>query len=444
MISTCSLLSQEQTPGIIVLNPGQLAYSHQLGRNMSLASWQSRLRPTAISEPYALDKKYNFVPGKYHDTMHLIFEPDHLIGHQNSSEHVHTVVRHVLPQLTAGNARLHIVAIGDGSTPTLEVLSQQMAMRVGGIPESIALIETGHEHEEILNGDLKTFLSLAGKSWVQSDEPKGTKLAMPDGPLLGMPALSYAPGTNASSQDVNGHNFTIADDQDGAGAFFTQDRDLNMVTDLLGHHDVNDSSRDDLSEASTIIAVSPELPDIDDSKDFFENKENIEPRDFAPLHPNTDGDSPHVAIELPLNLAINSPPAMDVPPNTPADTPPALDMIVDEVNGEGNDITEDTLATTDFDPEVGEEEDNEDDDDDEGGEEDKEPSPEPPAPVSCPTFSAGVCDGVIETVFPAVMDDVLDHLWFHITRVREHDAKEAADAAANGVAWPREGERHDD
>ena len=260
---------------------------------------------------------------------------------------------------------------------------------IGGIPESIALIEPRHEHEAISGGASKTFLAAVGKSWVQSEEPKGTKLQLPDGPLLGMPALEFAPGAEAS--DVRSSVEKVESDD-----------------------------RDDLSEASTIIADSPKLEDLKISKDPILEKENIDPKDSAQFHASTQNYEAHAAIRAPPDATgINSPPPMEVPPNTPIGSPPALALsATDEKVVEEKVVEEKAIAVEDYDED--------------------DPPALPPAPVSCPTFSAGVCDGVVETVFPVVMDDVLEHLWFYIKQARQVDAV----ASEKGKAWPRDGGDH--
>lgn len=53
----------DEVPGLVVLNPGQLLFS-SASKNMTMASWLSRRRPNAISEPYMISRKHNFVQGK--------------------------------------------------------------------------------------------------------------------------------------------------------------------------------------------------------------------------------------------------------------------------------------------------------------------------------------------------------------------------------------------
>jgi hypothetical protein len=53
----------DEVPGLVVLNPGQLLFSSAL-KNMTMASWLSRRRPNAISEPYMISRKHNLARGR--------------------------------------------------------------------------------------------------------------------------------------------------------------------------------------------------------------------------------------------------------------------------------------------------------------------------------------------------------------------------------------------
>ncbi|KAM3421992.1 hypothetical protein BST61_g2369 [Cercospora zeina] len=319
-----------KAPGIVVLNPGQLLYSHDLGRGLTLASWQSRSRPTAISGPCKIEPKYNSIP-----------------GHENPRKHVETVLQQILPQITAEKARLHIIAIGDGTAATVDaidhsILAQDRFIVGGGILESIALIGATHEHEKV-SQSLQTFLASTGKGWVQGEELKGTIVQMPSPTSFGMPALEHAPGTEIRTEErggaaVNGDTTADAPSVNGT----------NLAN---GDHD-----------------------------------ELVQPLATLSVHEES--------LSVP-----------GAPPNTPADS------------GTTTPATVDSTCPSPARP----------DKDNNTVEVDDEDYPAPQAlPVSCPTYSAGVCDGVTETVFPAVIDDVLEHLWFYIQQGQESDVKDAS------------------
>ncbi|GIZ38689.1 hypothetical protein CKM354_000209600 [Cercospora kikuchii] len=332
-----------EAPGIIVLNPGQLLYSHGLGRNLTVASWQSRPRPTATSEPYKVEPKHNSIPG--HETPH---------------KHVQTTFRNILPQIIAEDARLHIIAIGDGTTATIDTIDQIMLIRGhisigGGVLGTVALLDAKHEHEKIASLLLKRYLASVGKGWVQGEEAKGTVVQMPNRESLGMPALEYAPDAQAnvekpSGATCNGHRTPDAPAVNG--------------------HNITNGNHADLVQPLSALAAVDEL------------------------------------------LSVPGP-----PPNTPADSGTTSPATV--ASNPGSPAKSNKVETTieDADGDY--------------------PAPES-LPVSCPTYSAGVCDGVTETVLPAVINDVLEHLWFYIQKGQESDAKEAARSEMRGQAWPRD------
>ncbi|KAI5357490.1 hypothetical protein Slin14017_G119920 [Septoria linicola] len=348
----CGGEGEDETPGIIILNPGQLLYSHDMGKNVSMPTWQSRPRPTAISECYKIEPRYNFIP-----------------GHENPHKHVQTVFNHILPKLIPSNARLHIITIGDGAEPTIDLLNQTLLKNANlklqaGMLESIALIDPTHDHDSITSDLLRAFLATKGKSWVQSEETKGTRLLMPEGALLGMPALEYAPNARAVLSELEGALVTDSSDEVASA------QDSNVVeSDSNEHEDSAAAGADD-------------------------------DRSPTPVPPNTP------AALLP------SSPEPTFTPQTVTLPQPQPDQEVSAPNNNENEFDE---------------------------EEDEYPPP-PPLPVSCPTYSAGVCDGVVETVFPAVMDDVLEHLWTRIKLARDQEKSAAAREEARGVAWPRDGD----
>ncbi|EME86802.1 uncharacterized protein MYCFIDRAFT_77379 [Pseudocercospora fijiensis CIRAD86] len=169
---------RDPTPGLIVLNPGQLVYSHDMNKNMTLTSWSNRRRAHALSDPYAIDKVHNRVK-----------------SHQDPETHLHTCFEHVLQQIMPDGARLYCIMIGDGSTHGLHVLDQILLNKNpteirGGKLEAVVLIEPQHDAGEVTDrpdsplglfcGHFKEFLARQGCSWVTSDTvPKGERVAIP-------------------------------------------------------------------------------------------------------------------------------------------------------------------------------------------------------------------------------------------------------------------------
>ena len=48
---------------MIILNPGQLLYSHRDSKSMSQTTWDARQIDTALDQPYAISEEHNKVQG---------------------------------------------------------------------------------------------------------------------------------------------------------------------------------------------------------------------------------------------------------------------------------------------------------------------------------------------------------------------------------------------
>ena len=90
-------LDQDKAWGLIVLNPGQLLYSHNLNSAISYSSWNSLPRPSAVHPPVRKDIDENFVE-----------------GNETPEEHIDFVFERILsnPDLIALDAKFYIVVNG--------------------------------------------------------------------------------------------------------------------------------------------------------------------------------------------------------------------------------------------------------------------------------------------------------------------------------------------
>ncbi|KAI6817484.1 hypothetical protein KC327_g14348 [Hortaea werneckii] len=155
------------TPGVIILNPGQLIYSPQLNKAMSQAEWLGRPKPTALSDHYRIDDDHNRVP-----------------CHKTPEQHVATVFEQIIPAITREDVRLYVVGLSDGGEALLKFLDRKFHADpqddMGKLIEAIALIEPTHDPKQLESVALATFL--AGRrcrAYVMSQEPKGSLVAVP-------------------------------------------------------------------------------------------------------------------------------------------------------------------------------------------------------------------------------------------------------------------------
>ena len=99
----------EHIPGLIVLNTGQLLYSHKLNKALSMRSWIALPRKSITHDPV-----------KVHDVENRVE------GHRTPAEHIKTVFDTVIknPNFVSPEAEVYVVAIENGIEKLIEVLNQ--------------------------------------------------------------------------------------------------------------------------------------------------------------------------------------------------------------------------------------------------------------------------------------------------------------------------------
>jgi hypothetical protein len=96
------------TPALIVLNTGQLLYSHKYDQAMTLRSWSALPRKSIT-----------------HNMIRIHEEENRVKGHRNPQEHVKTVFDEVVcnSERVAADAEVYVIAIEDGTESMLNVLA---------------------------------------------------------------------------------------------------------------------------------------------------------------------------------------------------------------------------------------------------------------------------------------------------------------------------------
>ena len=94
-------------PGLIVLNTGQLLYSHKYEKAMTLKSWLAQRRRSILHNPPLIHERENRVE-----------------GHRTPAEHIKTVFDEVIcnDARVDPDAEIYLIAIGDGLEHVLKVL----------------------------------------------------------------------------------------------------------------------------------------------------------------------------------------------------------------------------------------------------------------------------------------------------------------------------------
>ncbi|KAK5112418.1 hypothetical protein LTR85_011527 [Meristemomyces frigidus] len=178
---------ENDTPGLIILNPGQLIYSHQLNESMAQPTWMARPKKTAIDDHIRIDPVHNRVP-----------------GHENPDAHVSSVFEHVIRKITREDVRLYVVGLSEGGEAVLKYLDSKFMANtqdpVGDKLEAIALIQPSHTPSQLKSESLANLLAgPRARSWIMDDAPKGTLLNTANS---GKPLAHYADSLAASKQSI--------------------------------------------------------------------------------------------------------------------------------------------------------------------------------------------------------------------------------------------------
>jgi hypothetical protein len=103
-----ALQDQTTTPALVVLNTGQLLYSHKYDQAMTLRSWSAMPRKSIAHDMVRIHDGENRVP-----------------GHEDAKKHVKTVFDQVIcnPDRVAADAEVYVIAIEDGTESILNLLT---------------------------------------------------------------------------------------------------------------------------------------------------------------------------------------------------------------------------------------------------------------------------------------------------------------------------------
>lgn len=96
-------------PGILILNPGELIYSHRKMAAMTYSAWLGQPRSSAVHPANIIHPEYNLVPGNKTSAEHLAFVFDRILGN---------------PDFVSENAEFYLVGLMDGARDILEHLNQ--------------------------------------------------------------------------------------------------------------------------------------------------------------------------------------------------------------------------------------------------------------------------------------------------------------------------------
>lgn len=99
-----------KVPGLVVLNPGQLLYSHRMDKALTKQSWDSQPLESGIHPIRRIHPDFNKIE-----------------GHRTVDEHVKSSFENIVnnPEWVAPDANIYVVGIGNGGDVVLRVLNKQ-------------------------------------------------------------------------------------------------------------------------------------------------------------------------------------------------------------------------------------------------------------------------------------------------------------------------------
>ncbi|KAF1947155.1 hypothetical protein EJ02DRAFT_136032 [Clathrospora elynae] len=147
------LEDDSNTPALVVLNTGQLLYSHMSNRAMTLRSWSAMPRKSIT-----------------HDMVRIHEEENRVKGHRSAKEHVKTVFDEVIcnPERVAPEAEVYVIAIEGGTANVLDLLTEDFE-EYGSRITAMALVHSLIDDSQIKVPKIRAFLHQRVRQWKYTD-----------------------------------------------------------------------------------------------------------------------------------------------------------------------------------------------------------------------------------------------------------------------------------
>lgn len=106
VVERCGAAGEEEVPGIVVLNPGELLYSHGQNRTVTRRAWWALPRPSMLHPATRVDERYNTIE-----------------GHRDPKEHITSVFDAIVTNrdIIAPGTEIYIVGNDGGAVALLEL-----------------------------------------------------------------------------------------------------------------------------------------------------------------------------------------------------------------------------------------------------------------------------------------------------------------------------------
>ncbi|KAI0130167.1 hypothetical protein BJ170DRAFT_692768 [Xylariales sp. AK1849] len=152
-------------PGIILANSGQSLWCPTLGRPLTIVGAQGSPMPSAV-----------------HGGLYWDGENDRVEGNKNIKEHIRYIFEKVVPAFVDGNAKIDVLAVGDGADALEQYLDWSVTWdKFRGRVNALAIVGGYHSMDELQCEGFREFLRERARGYTTTPDPLGTPISGPDG-----------------------------------------------------------------------------------------------------------------------------------------------------------------------------------------------------------------------------------------------------------------------
>ncbi|KAH5245649.1 hypothetical protein HBI88_001180 [Parastagonospora nodorum] len=147
------LEDDNNTPALVVMNTGQLLYSHKYEKAMTMRSWSAMPRKSVS-----------------HDMIRIHDVENRIEGHRDPREHVMSVFDNIIcdPDRIAPDAEVYVIAIEGGSEYMLNLLERDFKKYAGRVT-AMALVHSLVDDLQVKDPNIRAFLCRRACEWRYSD-----------------------------------------------------------------------------------------------------------------------------------------------------------------------------------------------------------------------------------------------------------------------------------